>query len=142
MHVFNPCIYIIMCFLFQREDWMLSSSLLDVAAKATYSREHGKTKQRKEEERKKETETRKVSNCDSRISYLSQTGLCSAPSFRVVMSKVLWDIWEISVNFWKPKATRKSLMDFSQLILPPKEKEGYDLLVARWQCQPNSYPFS
>jgi len=77
-----------MCFLFQREDWMLSSSLLDVAAKATYSREHGKTKQRKEEERKKETETRKVSNCDLRISYLSQTGLCSAPSFRVVMSKV------------------------------------------------------
>ena len=40
---------------------MLSSSLLDVAAKATYSREHGKTKQRKEAERQKEAETRKVS---------------------------------------------------------------------------------
>ena len=39
---------------------MMSSSLLDVASKATYSREKGKTKQRKTEERRKEEETRKV----------------------------------------------------------------------------------
>ena len=45
---------------FKRDDWMMASSLLDVASKATFSRESGKTKQRKDKQKKEAEDERLV----------------------------------------------------------------------------------
>ncbi|XP_066932619.1 CWF19-like protein 2 [Clytia hemisphaerica] len=64
----------------ERDDWMLSSSLLDVASKATYSREHGKTKQRKTDEKQKEKEKRATIQASRELNPYWKNGGTGLPS--------------------------------------------------------------